>query len=130
LLGLINAQRNAAGMQSLTWHDGMSAVAHTHAVDMVQKNYLNLISPDGYDVFQSLVAANPPIQFDNAFAMVSQVATGITFANYFNFLMATPSSAAALMDPTLTHIGISGVTVPAPPGQDDKVIILGRNVTP
>src|ERR1051325_2087670 len=72
-LAAVNAQRNAAGVQSLAFHPGLWAVAQAHSTDMALRNYVNLITPDGYDVFQSLVAANPPMSFDNAFAFVAAV---------------------------------------------------------
>ncbi len=73
ILTLINNQRTAQGLNPLTWHDGLAAVAQVHAINMHTNGYLSLVAPGGYDVFESLVTANPPMSFTNAFAMVVQM---------------------------------------------------------
>ncbi len=131
VLNLINAQRAALGIRPLVWHDGLRKVALAHSQDMAQRNYLNLITPEGYDVFQMLTAANPPMSFTNAFAFVSQDPFGESSANYVANYLANPAIAAGLLDPNLTQIGLSGG--PGPAGQNlfqFRTFILGQNVTP
>ena len=128
LMALINAQRNSTGSASLVWHDALRTVAAFHSRDMVDHNYLSLISNDGYDVFQTLVSLNPRITFDDAYAVVYQYPSGSTAAQRFAAIMAQPGTAAALMDPTMSQIGFFRVT-----GQNNleyETLILGRNVVP
>jgi uncharacterized protein YkwD len=129
LVAQINAQRNAASRGSLTWHDGLAAVALAHSDDMAQRDYLSVINPDGHDVFQALVAARPPMQFDNAFAFVFQAPPG---PSVFPLLMADQGAAQALMDPNMTHIGIQlNFYTPTPqPGYDWYTLIVGQKVSP
>lgn len=44
---LINAERNAAGLPSLTWSDRLATAAATHAADLVARGYFSHVAPDG-----------------------------------------------------------------------------------
>ena len=129
LLALLNAQRTANGMSSLVWHDGLTSVATLHSNDMANGNYLNLMAPEGYDVFQSLVAANPSIHFDDTYALVYAEPFPTTAPAVFGSLMANPAFVGALMDPAMTHWGQFGAKLPAQP-VSYSTIVFGKNVVP
>ena len=125
-LPALDALHTASGAAPLVWHDGLASVARRHSIDMRTQGYLGIISPDGYDVFQSLVAANPSISFDSAFVAVYQVTPFNTGINAV--ILADPIASAALRDPSYTHWGLVG--------DSDKVtftwytLILAKNAQP
>jgi uncharacterized protein YkwD len=127
---MINAQRNAQGAASLIWHDGLAAAANSHAQEMADDNYLSLISPAGYDIFQSLVSLSPAITFDDAFALVYQHPAGAGAAATFAILMSVPDVAAALMDPTMTHYALRTHAGTAQPTLGFAALIVAKKVAP
>jgi uncharacterized protein YkwD len=134
ILSMINAQRNAQGMSSLVWHDGLAAEAQYHSSDMLKQNYLSLVAPQGYDVFQQLVNASPAISFTNVFAIVFEYDVsqngGNQALNVFNALMGNSSSKAALMTPAMTHFGGNGHGPPYANNLNHETVFVGQNVAP
>lgn len=49
LLALTNAERLAVGAPPCAWSAELSMVASAHAADLVQRNYLDHVSPEGFD---------------------------------------------------------------------------------
>ncbi len=95
---------------------------------MVNNNYLNLTSPAGYDVFEQLVNANPPMSFNNAFAFVSEGPAPANWPTELPIYLSNPAIAAGLLNPAMTQFGQVGVLDSA--GMYKHTFILGQDVTP
>ena len=125
LLLQINTQRRHDCMHALIWHDGMALVAQKHSLDMVQRNYLSLTTPEGVDLAESMVSSNPRIDFDELYYFAaSDVATA---SQLFAQLMDNPSGRSAIRDRNMTHFGAS---FQQNPGPFKVTIIFARNARP
>ena len=54
---LMNAHRESAGCQALSWHAGAGQVAQAHSADMVARDFFSHTNPDGESPFDRLAAA-------------------------------------------------------------------------
>ena len=46
LVELVNRRRSEIGCDSLTWHEGIAAVAVAHSLDMQQRDFYDHVDPD------------------------------------------------------------------------------------
>lgn len=49
LMALTNAARRDAGATPLAWHEALAETARAHAADLAQRNYVEHVSPEGFD---------------------------------------------------------------------------------
>ena len=121
----VNAYRQGLHLHPLRWHDGMCLVADIHAQDMMNQNYLGLVSPQGIDMFERMVSSNPRIDFDQAYAFVAYTDSA---SNVFQQLIEVPDSRMVIEDPNMTHFG-SRFRGPAS-GPTHSAILFARNARP
>ena len=126
-LNRVNNYRQSIGVSQLAWHNGLASVAKVHTQDMIDDNYLSIVAPEGYDVFQMLVGANPPISFSNAYATVYTCPVSWGSGQAFNSLLKDPGFKAAVSDPRWTHFGLGSIWSN---GTSYFTMFLGQNVAP
>jgi uncharacterized protein YkwD len=124
LFDQINTQRRFDGIGMLRWHDGVALNAQKHSIEMVDRNYLALVSPDGIDLAERLVSSNPRIDFDESafFVGIAQTPTGM-----FMSLMENRNSREAIRDHDFTDFGAS---FQRNPGPFKVTVIFLRNARP
>lgn len=120
----VNAQRRGEGLPELIWHDGIAVVAQKHSIDMFNRNYLSLVTPEGVDLCERLVSSNPRIDFDEGYHFVSFTQTP---TRLFSDFMDNPDTRAAIRDPGMTHFGASFWQNPGP---FKVTVIFLKNATP
>jgi uncharacterized protein YkwD len=57
LVELVNHRRSEIGCDSLTWHEGIAAVAAAHSLDMQQRDFYDHVDPDGENLIHRLIRA-------------------------------------------------------------------------
>ena len=115
---LVNDTRRAhlpafLGTAQLTWNDGLAAVARTHSADMMRRQYVSHISPEGVTAAQRI--ENYRIRYvacgENIGIVYGESAhTTQAIHDIHNAFMNQPRSLTNhrgnLLNPVWTHIGI------------------------
>lgn len=100
LAELINAERVAAGLPPLAWHDELARVARGHSVDMATHNLQGHDSSDGRTVGDRLSALPLPGTWTGE--VVSYQSTPVFAAQS---LMRSPPHKMIMLSPSPTHLG-------------------------
>jgi uncharacterized protein YkwD len=118
MFNLVNQARKAhlpgiIGMANLTWHDGLAAVARGHSADMMRRQYVAHVTPEG--ITAACRIENHRIQYvacgENIGIVYGQSAhTAQAIHDIQNAFMNQPRSMTNhrgnILNPVWTHIGI------------------------
>ena len=106
IFDIVNKERAALGLSSLSFNTRLSAMAEIKAVDMINKNYFAHVSPDGTDVKK--LAERMNYEYLN---LGENLAMGdfVSSKDVMNGWMNSPGHRANILNKNYTEIGISAV---------------------
>jgi uncharacterized protein YkwD len=101
------------GTARLTWHDGLAAVARGHSLDMLRRQYVAHVSPEGVTVAQRIegsriayVACGENIGVFYGEAAGSQAAIDEIHQAFMNQPRSLTNHRGNILNPVWTHVGI------------------------
>ncbi|MFN2222114.1 MAG: CAP domain-containing protein [Chloroflexota bacterium] len=101
------------GTAHLTWHDGLAAVARGHSLDMLRRQYVAHVSPEGVTVAQRIegsriayVACGENIGVFYGEAAGSQAAIDEIHQAFMNQPRSLTNHRGNILNPVWTHVGI------------------------
>ena len=106
IFAIVNKERNAALLPSLTFNKRLSAIAEIKALDMINKQYFAHVAPDGTDI--AALAKRYAYQYINLgenLAMGDFVSSNEVMIGWMN----SPGHKANILNKNYTEIGISAV---------------------
>ncbi len=101
---LLNAEREARGLQILAWDDRAATVAKAHSEDMLANNFVGHVSPRTGDAGARFERAGI-----HGIVVRENVARGYGPKGIHESLMNSPGHRANLLAPDVTHVGIGVV---------------------
>lgn len=119
---IINNHRHSLGLGKLKWHDGLGAVSQWWSTHTLGPTHLSIVSTKGFDVYQVMVNATPPMTYTDAFAVVYNT-NGNSQQAVFNALYKLKSVRAVIDDPNYTHMGSFN-------NSNMETLIFAQNVVP
>jgi uncharacterized protein YkwD len=118
MFGLLNEARREhlprwLGTAALTWHDGLAAVARGHSLDMLRRQYVAHVSPEGVTVAQRIelnrityVACGENIGVFYGEAAGSQAAIDDIHQAFMNQPRSLTNHRGNILNPIWTHAGV------------------------
>lgn len=103
LVELINRRRSDLGCDSLTWHDGIAAVATAHSIDMQRRDFYDHVNPDGETLMHRLIRAG--IAF-NGVAGENLVIGTVDGTIAYTLWIDSPEHRAIIENCAFTHHGV------------------------
>jgi uncharacterized protein YkwD len=100
---LVNVHRQAAGCESLRWHEATARVAEAHSADMSRRDYFDHVTPEGTDLFRRLLAGGVTWQGSIA-ENIALTVRGPELV--IELWMDSPPHRANLLDCSFTHHGL------------------------
>jgi uncharacterized protein YkwD len=117
---LVNAARQTAGLQPLTWNPKLAAVAEAHAKDMLSNNYYSHVSRDG--AVPAIRVRKAGITFQR---MAETVAQGQTPEVVYGQFKGSANHWAEMMSPNFSEAGFALV-----PGGQWGLMAVGLYIKP
>ena len=102
LLGLLNEQRRAAGVDPLAWSGRMATAARRHSHDMIDDNYFSHVSTSGATLPQRLRRAG----LKSWGAIGENLAGALSVEVAFGLWLDSPPHLKNMVKPSYTHVGI------------------------
>lgn len=102
VLDIVNAERSAAGLPALSWHEGAAEVAYLHSLDMDVRDFFDHTNPDGQLPWDRLDEAG--IGWS---AVGENIARGYgSPTSVMDAWMNSSGHRANILNGTFTHVGI------------------------
>jgi uncharacterized protein YkwD len=107
LIVLINQERGKLGMSPLTHSGLLSSVARAHSQDMLDRDFVDHVNPDGLDPFDRIERAG--YRFSSAAENIAAGNHQTDAADAFDSWMNSPGHRENMLNPEFSEIGIGYV---------------------
>lgn len=108
VLGRLNAERTAASLPPLQWHEAASQVGQDHNLDMRRRGFFDHVNPDGTDPGGRLESADVSVAAWGENIARGQDSSDEVMTDWMN----SDGHRANILYPDFSHVGIAVLNLP------------------